>query len=88
MKKLNEFTEKILGKSYDVLDERTQRVARHIVERKHISKDTLAEAEAITTFGQKAADAVARFGGSWTFIILFGLILLAWIVLNSLILIR
>lgn len=88
MKKINEFTEKILGKSYVLLDKRTQKVARHIVERKHISKDTLAEAEATTTFGQKAADAVAKFGGSWTFIILFGLILLTWVVLNSFILIK
>ncbi|MDP3480005.1 MAG: DUF1003 domain-containing protein [Desulfoprunum sp.] len=88
MKKLNEFAQKTLGMPYDSLDERTQKVARHIVERKHISKDIFAESETKATFGQKAADGVANFGGSWTFIILFGLTLAAWVILNSLILIK
>jgi uncharacterized membrane protein len=34
------------------------------------------------TFGQRIADKVAAFGGSWTFIISFGLFLLIWIALN------
>ncbi|MBZ0097560.1 MAG: DUF1003 domain-containing protein [Taibaiella sp.] len=34
------------------------------------------------TLGQKVADRVATFGGSWTFIILFGLFILAWIAAN------
>jgi uncharacterized membrane protein len=35
------------------------------------------------TFGQRAADAISKFGGSWTFIILFLMFLLTWIGLNS-----
>lgn len=35
------------------------------------------------TFGQKIADKVAQFGGSWTFIIYFGIVLTVWIVFNS-----
>ena len=35
------------------------------------------------TFGQRTADAVARVGGSWPFVIGFGLFLSAWIALNS-----
>ena len=35
------------------------------------------------TFGQKAADAVARFGGSWSFIIIFFIILIVWMLINS-----
>ena len=31
---------------------------------------------------------MASFGGSWTFIIIFGVILLSWVVLNSIILVR
>jgi len=34
------------------------------------------------TLGQKVADRVATFGGSWTFIILFGLFILTWIAAN------
>ena len=35
------------------------------------------------TFGERIADGVARFGGSWTFIILFGLILLVYTAINQ-----
>ena len=34
------------------------------------------------TFGQRLADSVASFGGSWTFIIAFGVFLFLWIVAN------
>lgn len=34
------------------------------------------------TDGQKLADKVARFGGSWRFIILFGIVLGLWIIFN------
>jgi uncharacterized membrane protein len=34
------------------------------------------------TFGQRIADKVASFGGSWTFIISFGVFLLLWISIN------
>lgn len=35
------------------------------------------------TFGERIADRVATFGGSWTFIIIFGAFLLTWMALNS-----
>lgn len=38
-----------------------------------------------STPGQKISDRVAKFGGSWTFIITFMMILFAWIIYNSLI---
>jgi len=34
------------------------------------------------TFGDRLADSVARFGGSWAFIISFAVVLLAWVVVN------
>jgi uncharacterized membrane protein len=34
------------------------------------------------TFGQRIADKVASFGGSWTFIIFFGFFILVWIASN------
>ena len=39
------------------------------------------------TFGEALADKIASFGGSWHFIILFGGILLAWLLANSAVLI-
>ena len=38
--------------------------------------------------GQNIADSVAKFGGSWTFILIFVFILLFWIVLNSVMLMK
>jgi uncharacterized membrane protein len=35
-----------------------------------------------STFGQRLADSVARFGGSWTFIILFGIVLVTYSWIN------
>lgn len=40
----------------------------------------------IRTIGQKVADKVAAFGGSWKFIILFGVFILFWILINIFIL--
>ena len=46
--------------------------------------DKLAEEERVQvmTTGQKVADKVASFGGSWRFIILFGIFIIAWIGVN------
>jgi CRP/FNR family cyclic AMP-dependent transcriptional regulator len=35
------------------------------------------------TFGERIADLVARFGGSWTFIIAFGVFLVLWMAVNA-----
>lgn len=40
------------------------------------------------TVGQRIADRVATFGGSWTFIFIFGSILLVWMATNTLLLAR
>jgi uncharacterized membrane protein len=47
-----------------------------------------AEFEKDLTLGERMADRLASFGGSWTFLTLFGLVLLAWIALNSVVLIK
>jgi len=38
------------------------------------------------TLGQRTADKIAAFGGSWTFIISFGVVLITWIIVNAVIL--
>lgn len=40
------------------------------------------DGESAMTFGQRIADQVASFGGSWTFIISFAVFLFAWILIN------
>ena len=50
--------------------------------REHVSKDLISEHEGNLTIGQRAADGLAKFAGSWGFIIIFFVILLAWIAIN------
>jgi CRP/FNR family transcriptional regulator, cyclic AMP receptor protein len=45
----------------------------------HNPNDVIAET---STFGNRIADAVARFGGSWSFIISFGVILVVYTAIN------
>ncbi len=47
-----------------------------------LSENIQDEIEAEITFGQKIADKVAAFGGSWTFIITFFSFILLWIAIN------
>jgi uncharacterized membrane protein len=63
-------------------------VRKHIAERRPITETHQDFDDADVTFGQRAADAVARFGGSWTFIGIFALVLVCWVLLNSWLLMR
>jgi CRP/FNR family cyclic AMP-dependent transcriptional regulator len=51
--------------------------------RTQVSRNPNLEEEEMLTFGQRVADKVAAFGGSWTFIIIFGVILAVWVFINS-----
>jgi CRP/FNR family cyclic AMP-dependent transcriptional regulator len=49
---------------------------------RRVSRDVLEDAEEALTFGQRVADRVAKFGGSWTFIGLFALVMFVWMGIN------
>ena len=85
---LPDFVEKRFKVSLDELPEVEHRVVQHLSQRLPISRDINVEFEKKLTFGQRLADRVAAFGGSWTFIIIFAAILLSWVLLNTLILTR
>src|SRR5256714_1378864 len=85
---LADFVKKRFKVSLDDLPEVETRVVQHLGERRHISRDTNLEFEKKLTLGQRLADRVAAFGGSWTFIIIFAAILLSWVLLNTFILTR
>src|SRR3954463_7327777 len=55
---------------------------------RQVSRNVLEEAEERLTFGQRIADRVAAFGGSWPFIILFSAIMLVWMTSNVVLLSR
>jgi uncharacterized membrane protein len=68
--------------------ENEQRVIERLTQRLHISRNVNREYEESLTLGQRLADRIAIFGGSWTFILLFLSLLLLWIVLNTVVLVR
>jgi len=55
----------------------------HMLIRKKISADTSASGEK-PTFGQRAADSVAKFAGSWGFIFSFLAVMAVWMAVNVL----
>lgn len=77
-----------MGAQYEAMDEHMQRVARHVTERHPVSRNLAHHPDDQSSVGQRAADTMARFGGSWTFILIFALVLVSWVILNSVILLR
>lgn len=63
----------------DVNDDMTNEEVINLLVEKNVSKNATKKD---LTLGQKAADKFSKFAGSWTFIIIFFAVLLAWIVIN------
>src|SRR5215469_1365479 len=51
-----------------------------------LSSDISKQFEKRLTFGERLSDQIAEFGGSWKFLISFGVVLLAWIAVNGVVL--
>lgn len=77
---------KFLVDKFETLSKQERIFVHRILERRHITRDINKEFDDQLTFGQRVADKVAAFGGSWTFIIIFASILTTWVILNSIIL--
>ncbi|MBO9602654.1 MAG: DUF1003 domain-containing protein [Novosphingobium sp.] len=73
----------LLGRDFDTLARDEQQVLEHLASAKMMWMDSDEVAQAHATFGDKLADRVAAVGGSWAFIGGFGVVLVAWVLLNS-----
>lgn len=85
---IQEVAEKLLRKPLEMMNETEKHVLEHIREKQPISKNVHKEHTETLTFGQRIADKVASFGGSWPFIIIFGCFLVLWIGVNTYLLIN
>ncbi len=85
---LTDFARRVLRRGTDALPTSERAVVERFLGREHVSRDTSREFEDERTLGQRVADRVATFGGSWTFITLFATVLVSWVVLNSVVLAR
>jgi uncharacterized membrane protein len=82
-----EISERLFRTKYEQLGKQEKHVAHHLAERTHIARNVAQDFSEQMTFGQRLADKVASFGGSWTFISIFAVVLVVWIILNSFVLI-
>ena len=71
-----------LSKELRKLTDPEKKVLTSITDNTTLSDKIDGDNQQILTFGQKIADKVASFGGSWTFIISFGIFIFIWISLN------
>ncbi|NLI20629.1 MAG: DUF1003 domain-containing protein [Clostridiales bacterium] len=71
----------ILENDANQITEEEEEVIHMLLERK-VSRNTSKMGEERLTFGERMADRIARFAGSWTFILTFVAVLAAWIVFN------
>jgi uncharacterized membrane protein len=82
-----DISEKFFRTKYEKLGTQEKHVAHHFAQRTHIARNVTKDLSEQMTFGQKLADKVASFGGSWTFISIFAAVMISWIILNSFILV-
>src|SRR4051812_34428246 len=68
------------------LSERDRRVIQRVARRIHVSRDVNTVFDERLSVGQKMADRVAVIGGSWSFIVGFGVFLAIWAGINMLVL--
>ncbi len=80
---LKDLSLKLFKRSFEELSQREKNVLERITKRLNISRNTNSDFDDKQTFGQRVADKVATFGGSWTFIIGFLIVLAIWILWNS-----
>jgi len=80
--RVRELAMRLLSKGYDDLAPSEQRVLRQIAARTAISRNINETFRGELSFGDRVADRVAAFGGSWSFIVLFGVVILGWVVAN------
>jgi uncharacterized membrane protein len=76
--------EKLLSDENEHLNKLHEIVKQTLKSEKLIIHNLLNPPEEILSKGQKISDKVARFGGSWKFIIFFGVVLTIWILFNVL----
>lgn len=78
------YVETLLKNERGELDALDRQVIESLEAGQTISRNTEDDVEAQATTGERLADKVAQFGGSWTFIMSFVAILLIWMAANLL----
>jgi uncharacterized membrane protein len=76
------YVEDALREEHGQVSELERQVAESIAKADTLAENTEEEYEEQRTLGEVLSDHLASFGGSWRFIILFGVVLVAWMLFN------
>jgi uncharacterized membrane protein len=86
MEARGQYVRSLLESEKGELSSLEQDVVRSLREHELLSSNIDSEFEQKWSFGERLADKIATFGGSWAFLICFGIFLFIWIGMNSLVL--
>ena len=78
-----EYVQDVLEAEKGELSGLEEELVRSMKEQELLSKNINVEFDQQLTIGERSADKVAEFGGSWRFIFVFTIILVLWIAINS-----
>jgi len=78
-----ETAKKLLQVELEKLPAEERLVVERFIDRGRVARNVEREFDEQLTFGERLADRVASFGGSWTFIIIFMTFLFAWMIFNT-----
>ena len=76
------YVEELLREEHGEFTELDRQVTESIANQDTIAENVEEEFESERTFGERAADILAKFGGSWSFLISFSAFLAVWMTIN------
>jgi uncharacterized membrane protein len=80
---IKRLAERLLENGCEDMPPRERRMIEKIAHRTSIFGGVHPDHRQKLTFGERLADRVASFGGSWRFLMLFAAVLLGWVILNT-----
>jgi uncharacterized membrane protein len=83
----HEYVKSLLEAERGELSALDKEVLESLRQQEILSRNPEEELQSVLTTGQRLADRVTAFGGSWRFITLFAAVLFLWIIVNSVVLI-
>ena len=81
-----DYVKEVLQEEIGELSALDQEVIDSLQEHEILSENIGRQFDKELTFGERLSDRIADFGGSWRFLIFFGITLLIWIVINTIVL--
>ncbi len=81
----NQYVLSLIEEEKGDLSELEKEVLESITRHEILATHTDQEFETQLSFGQRLSDRFARFGGSWKFIIIFAVIIVVWVLINTIV---